>query len=80
MDMVEPSSVSNITLIVKAASQAVDDKSVKCTTSWTILQLKHHLINIYPTVYPYALVSAIGIMRVCLFVIKIYLDYNKYTN
>ena len=47
MDIVEPSNVSDITLIVKDCNRDIEDKIVKCTTAWTIIQLKEHIFNVY---------------------------------
>jgi len=38
-----------IKLIVKAPNQQIEDQSFDCEASWTVLQLKSHLSQIYPT-------------------------------
>jgi hypothetical protein len=38
-----------IRLIVKAPNQQIEDQSIECDASWTVLQLKSHLSQVYPT-------------------------------
>lgn len=38
-----------VTLIVKAPNQQIEDQTVKCELSWTILKLKGHLSEVYPS-------------------------------
>lgn len=44
MDLTVP-----VTLIVKAPNQQIEDQTVKCELSWTILKLKGHLSEVYPS-------------------------------
>ncbi|XP_028163954.1 homocysteine-responsive endoplasmic reticulum-resident ubiquitin-like domain member 2 protein isoform X1 [Ostrinia furnacalis] len=39
----------NVTLIVKAPNQQVEDQNVECQSSWTVRQLKGHLSEVYPS-------------------------------
>ncbi|OWR43362.1 homocysteine-responsive endoplasmic reticulum-resident ubiquitin domain member 2 protein [Danaus plexippus plexippus] len=39
----------NVTLIVKAPNQQIEDQNVECQTSWTVRQLKGHLSEVYPS-------------------------------
>lgn len=39
----------NVTLIVKAPNQQIDDQSIQCQSSWTVGQLKGHLAEVYPS-------------------------------
>lgn len=39
----------SVTLIVKAPNQQIEDQTVKCELSWTILKLKGHLSEVYPS-------------------------------
>ncbi|CAK1589822.1 unnamed protein product [Parnassius mnemosyne] len=39
----------NVTLIVKAPNQQIEDQNIECQSSWTILQLKGHLSEVYPS-------------------------------
>ncbi|XP_045762661.1 homocysteine-responsive endoplasmic reticulum-resident ubiquitin-like domain member 2 protein [Maniola jurtina] len=39
----------NVTLIVKAPNQQIEDQNVECQTSWTVRQLKGHLSVVYPS-------------------------------
>ncbi|KAI8423831.1 hypothetical protein MSG28_012841 [Choristoneura fumiferana] len=39
----------NVTLIVKAPNQQIDDQNVECQSSWTVRQLKGHLSEVYPS-------------------------------
>lgn len=38
----------DITLIVKASNQQLDDQTIQCEPSWTIRRLKGHLTEVYP--------------------------------
>lgn len=38
----------NVTLIVKAPNQQIEDQNIQCQTSWTVRQLKGHLSEVYP--------------------------------
>ncbi|KPI98627.1 Homocysteine-responsive endoplasmic reticulum-resident ubiquitin-like domain member 2 protein [Papilio xuthus] len=39
----------NVTLIVKAPNQQIEDQNIECQTSWTVKQLKGHLSEVYPS-------------------------------
>lgn len=39
----------NVTLIVKAPNQQIDDQNIECQSSWTVRQLKGHLEEVYPS-------------------------------
>ncbi|XP_047999848.1 homocysteine-responsive endoplasmic reticulum-resident ubiquitin-like domain member 2 protein [Leguminivora glycinivorella] len=39
----------NVTLIVKAPNQQIDDQNIECQSSWTVKQLKGHLSEVYPS-------------------------------
>ncbi|CAG4966277.1 unnamed protein product [Colias eurytheme] len=39
----------NVTLIVKAPNQQIEDQNIECETSWTVRQLKGHLSEVYPS-------------------------------
>ncbi|KAJ0171990.1 hypothetical protein K1T71_012753 [Dendrolimus kikuchii] len=39
----------NVTLIVKAPNQQIDDQNIQCQSSWTVRQLKGHLSEVYPS-------------------------------
>ncbi|XP_022127683.2 homocysteine-responsive endoplasmic reticulum-resident ubiquitin-like domain member 2 protein [Pieris rapae] len=39
----------NVTLIVKAPNQQIEDQNIECQTSWTVRQLKGHLSEVYPS-------------------------------
>lgn len=39
----------NVTLIVKAPNQQVEDQNIECESSWTVKQLKGHLTAVYPS-------------------------------
>lgn len=39
----------NVTLIVKAPNQQVEDQNIECRSSWTVKQLKGHLSEVYPS-------------------------------
>ncbi|XP_047539308.1 homocysteine-responsive endoplasmic reticulum-resident ubiquitin-like domain member 2 protein [Vanessa atalanta] len=39
----------NVTLIVKAPNQQIDDQNIECESSWTVRQLKGHLSEVYPS-------------------------------
>ncbi|XP_065343693.1 homocysteine-responsive endoplasmic reticulum-resident ubiquitin-like domain member 2 protein [Cloeon dipterum] len=41
--------MDSIKLIVKAPNQQTDDQTIPCDVSWTVLQLKNHLSEVYPT-------------------------------
>ncbi|KOB70162.1 Homocysteine-responsive endoplasmic reticulum-resident ubiquitin-like domain member 2 protein [Operophtera brumata] len=38
----------NVTLIVKAPNQQIEDQNIECQSSWTVKQLKGHLSEVYP--------------------------------
>lgn len=39
----------NVTLVVKAPNQQIEDQNIECRTSWTVRQLKGHLSEVYPS-------------------------------
>ncbi|XP_045455159.1 homocysteine-responsive endoplasmic reticulum-resident ubiquitin-like domain member 2 protein [Melitaea cinxia] len=39
----------NVTLIVKAPNQQIEDQNIECQSSWTVRQLKGHLSEVYPS-------------------------------
>ncbi|XP_026740346.1 homocysteine-responsive endoplasmic reticulum-resident ubiquitin-like domain member 2 protein [Trichoplusia ni] len=39
----------NVTLIVKAPNQQIEDQNIECESSWTVRQLKGHLAEVYPS-------------------------------
>ncbi|KAM3958741.1 LOW QUALITY PROTEIN: homocysteine-induced endoplasmic reticulum protein [Aphomia sociella] len=39
----------NVTLIVKAPNQQIEDQNIECQSSWTVAQLKGHLSEVYPS-------------------------------
>ncbi|VVC95784.1 unnamed protein product [Leptidea sinapis] len=39
----------NVTLVVKAPNQQVEDQNIECESSWTVRQLKGHLSEVYPS-------------------------------
>ncbi|KAL0860728.1 hypothetical protein ABMA27_010063 [Loxostege sticticalis] len=39
----------NVTLIVKAPNQQIEDQNIECQSSWTVRQLKGHLSIVYPS-------------------------------
>jgi hypothetical protein len=39
----------NVTLIVKAPNQQIEDQNIECQSSWSVRQLKGHLSEIYPS-------------------------------
>ncbi|XP_068624038.1 homocysteine-responsive endoplasmic reticulum-resident ubiquitin-like domain member 2 protein [Battus philenor] len=39
----------NVTLIVKAPNQQIEDQNIECLSSWTVRQLKGHLSEVYPS-------------------------------
>lgn len=39
----------NVTLIVKAPNQQIEDQNIECRTTWTVRQLKGHLAEVYPS-------------------------------
>ena len=40
---------NNVTLIVKAPNQQIEDQNIECESSWTVRQLKGHLSEVYPS-------------------------------
>ncbi|KAL4713667.1 hypothetical protein ACJJTC_004198 [Scirpophaga incertulas] len=40
---------NNVTLIVKAPNQQIEDQNVECQSTWTVHQLKSHLAEVYPS-------------------------------
>ncbi|XP_041971552.1 homocysteine-responsive endoplasmic reticulum-resident ubiquitin-like domain member 2 protein [Aricia agestis] len=39
----------NVTLIVKAPNQQIEDQNIQCRMSWTVGELKGHLSEVYPS-------------------------------
>ncbi|KAI5644722.1 ubiquitin family domain-containing protein [Phthorimaea operculella] len=39
----------NVTLVVKAPNQQIEDQNIECQSSWTVRQLKGHLSEVYPS-------------------------------
>ncbi|KAG7296511.1 hypothetical protein JYU34_020289 [Plutella xylostella] len=39
----------NVTLIVKAPNQQIEDQNIQCQSSWTVKQLKGYLSEVYPS-------------------------------
>lgn len=39
----------NVTLIVKAPNQQIEDQNIECQSTWTVKQLKGHLSEVYPS-------------------------------
>lgn len=39
----------NVTVIVKAPNQQIEDQNIECQSSWTVGQLKGHLAEVYPS-------------------------------
>lgn len=36
-------------LVIKAPNQKIEDQTIECEPDWSVLRLKHHLTEIYPT-------------------------------
>lgn len=62
-----------IQLIIRAPNQNIDDQAINCNIDWTVLKLKTHLSEVYPS-HPVRFVHNISLI-IILIIVKMSFDY-----